>query len=118
MTMKTHKANDRHAPEDQIKARITMVEATDDLYLFATAQTTLQRLCLEAERFQYTYGWLTQWTKTKAYVIHPVGDPPPTVTMSSITITEGIHPRTISQHKILFKAGALKFLCVKVDDPG
>ena len=69
-----------------------MVEAMDDSYLFATKLTTLQRLCLEAKRFQYVYGWITQWTKTKAYVVYPVGNPPPTVTMPSITVVEGIHP--------------------------
>ena len=80
--------------------------------------TTLQRLCLEAKKFQYTYGWLTQWTKTKAYIIYPGGDPLSTVTMPSITIVEGIHPWTISQHEIPLKAGQLEFLHAKVNDPG
>ena len=87
-----------------------MVEATDDSYLFATMLTTIQKLCLEAERFQYAYGWLTQWTKTKAYVIYPAGEPPPTVTMPSITVAQGIHLWTISQHKVLLNAGELEFL--------
>jgi hypothetical protein len=118
MTSKANKANDFHTPDDRLRARITMVEATDDSYLFAISLTTLQRLCLEAERFQYAYGWMTQWTKTKAYVIYPNGDSPSTVTMPSITVAEGIHPWTISQHEIPLKAGELEFLRAKVDDPG
>ena len=118
MTSKANKANDFHTPDDRLQARITMVEATDDSYLFATSLSTLQRLCLEAERFQYAYGWLTQWTKTKAYVIYPDKDPPPTVTMPSITVAEGIHPWTMSHHEVPLKASKLKFLCAKVDDPG
>src|ERR1700683_3703121 len=117
MSTKAQKANESHTPDDHIPARITMVEATDDSYLFATTLTTLQRLCLEAERFQYAYGWLTQWTKTRAYVIYPNEESPLTVTMPSIKVAEGIHPWTISQHVIPLKAGELEFLCVKVDDP-
>jgi hypothetical protein len=59
MTMKANKANNFHTPNDQLQAKITMVEATDESYLFAITLTALQNLCLEAERFQYTYGWLT-----------------------------------------------------------
>jgi hypothetical protein len=118
MTSKANKANDFHTPDDYLQARITMVEATDDSYIFATSLTTLQRLCLEAERFQYAYGWLTQWTKTRAYVIYPGEDSPLTVTMPSITVAEGIHPWTISQHEVPLKAGELEFLRAKVDDPG
>ena len=118
MATKAYKAENCHTPDNHLQARITMVEATDDSYLFATSLTMLQKLCLEAERFQYAYGWLMQWAKTKAYVIYPIGEPPPTVTMPSIMVTEGIHPWTISQHEISLKSGELKFLCAKVDDPG
>ena len=38
--------------------------------------------------------------------------------MPSITVTEGIHPWTISQHEISLKSGELEFLHAKVDDPG
>src|SRR5882762_91102 len=64
------------------------------------------------------YGWLTQWTKTKVYILYPNGDPPTTVTMLSITVAEGVYPWTISQHEVLLKAGELEFLHAKVDDPG
>ena len=95
-----------------------MVDATDDSYLFALTLTTLRKLCLEAERFQYAYGWLTQWSKTKAFVICPNGTPPPTISMPSITVATGIHPWTISNHDVPLKSGELEFLRAKVDDPG
>ena len=56
MTMKAWKANDVHTPNDCIQVRVTMVEATDDSYLFAITLTTLQKLCLEAERFHTCMG--------------------------------------------------------------
>ena len=118
MSTKAQKANESHTPDDHIPARITMVEATDDSYLFATTLTTLQRLCLEAERFQYAYGWITQWAKTKVFVIHPDGMPPAMISMPSITIAEGVHPWTISWHDVSLKTGELEFLRAKVDDPG
>ena len=71
-----------------------------------------------SQEIPYVYGSLTQWTKTKAYILYPDGDPPTTVTMLSITVAEGVHPWTISQHEVLLKAGELEFLRAKVDDPG
>jgi len=49
MTMKANEANNFHTPDDQLQARITMVEAMDDSYLFVITLTALQSLCLEAE---------------------------------------------------------------------
>ena len=51
MATKAYKAENCHTPDDHLQARITMVEAMDNLYLFATSLTTLQKLCLEAKRF-------------------------------------------------------------------
>jgi Reverse transcriptase (RNA-dependent DNA polymerase) len=118
MSTKALKTNNVHTPDDRIQARVTMVEATDDSYLFALTLTTLRKLCLEAERFQYAYGWLTQWSKTKAFVICPDGTQPPTILMPSITVAEGVHPWTVSNHDVPLKPGELEFLRAKVDDPG
>jgi hypothetical protein len=38
--------------------------------------------------------------------------------MPSITVAEGVHLWTISQHEVTLKVGELKFLRAKVDDPG
>jgi hypothetical protein len=118
MSTKAQKANDTHTPDDCIQARITMVKAMDDSYLFATMLTTVQKLCLKVERFQYAYGWITQWAKTKAFIIYPDGTPPTTILMPLITIENGVHPWTISWHDVPLKASELEFLWAKVDDPG
>ncbi|KDQ49630.1 hypothetical protein JAAARDRAFT_63609 [Jaapia argillacea MUCL 33604] len=56
--------NDPHLSIDNIRLPIVMVEATDDSYIFAKTLVGLQYFCLMMERFQFTYGWLTQWSKT------------------------------------------------------
>jgi hypothetical protein len=108
--MKAKRTDNLHTPDNNIQARVTMVKATDDSYIFSLTLTTLQKLCLEAERFQYAYGWLTQWAKTKAYVLHPTEDTLGMVLMPSITVVDGVHPWTILQHKVPLKVGKLKFL--------
>ena len=60
---KSHKSGDPHTPLDNIQLQVTMVEATDNSYLFATTPGTLAKFCPEMERVQYAYGWLTQWAK-------------------------------------------------------
>ncbi|ESK81507.1 hypothetical protein Moror_15682 [Moniliophthora roreri MCA 2997] len=52
-------ANDPHHPIDNVTVPITMVEATDDSYIFSTLLNSLQSNILAMERFQYAYGWLT-----------------------------------------------------------
>jgi hypothetical protein len=89
---------------------MTMVEATDDSYIFALTLQALSAFCLEMERFQYAYGWLMQWAKTYAYILCPSGPTPDTVSMPSITIQEGIHPHTIKWYDVPLRVGELEFL--------
>jgi hypothetical protein len=106
-----------HLPTDLMCLLVTMVEATDDSYIFALMQQALCSFCLEMEWFQFAYGWLTQWEKTIAYVLCPLGPVPETVMMPSITNSKSIHPHTISWHNVPLKVGELEFLQCKVDDP-
>jgi hypothetical protein len=106
-----------HTPDDSLQLPVTMVEATDDSYLFALTLQTLRKFCLEMERFQYAYGWQTQWVKTTAYVLCPSGSTPETVSIPSVTIQDGVHPYTVSNHDVPLRVGELKFLHCKVDDP-
>jgi hypothetical protein len=57
---------DPHLPDDHIKLPIHMTKATDDSLIFACTIPALQTFCLLEERFQYAYGWLTNWQKTVA----------------------------------------------------
>jgi hypothetical protein len=87
-----------HSLIDSIQLPVTMVEVTNDSYIFTLTLKALQLFCLEMERFQFAYSWITQWAKTIAYRLGPSGPAPNTVSMPSITIQEGIHPHTISYH--------------------
>jgi hypothetical protein len=60
-----------HLPDDSKWLPVTMVEATDYSYIFALTLQALQSFCLEMERFQFAYGWMTQWAKTSAYLLGP-----------------------------------------------
>ncbi|KAJ7853588.1 hypothetical protein B0H13DRAFT_1642863 [Mycena leptocephala] len=59
---------DPHLSDDRLTTKVIMVEATDDRYLFACSLRALQRNTLEMERFQFAYGWFTQWSKSMAYL--------------------------------------------------
>jgi hypothetical protein len=108
---------DMHTPDDSSHLHVTMVEATDDLYIFARTLKTLCSFCLEMECFQFANGWFTQWEKTSAYLLYPSGPAPNTVSMPSITIQDGIHPHTVTWHDVPLRSGELEFLRCKVDDP-
>lgn len=95
-----------------------MTEATDDSYIFATKLPTLTRFCLGMERFQFAYGWITQWLKTKLFVLSATGQIPDWLEMESVTLDEGVHPWTISKRRVLVILGELEFLRIKVDNPG
>jgi hypothetical protein len=114
---KSHQSGDPHTLLDNLQLQVTMVEVTDDSYLFATTPETLGNFCLEMERFQYAYGWLTQWAKMNAYVINPTDEVPKTIKMPSVTLQQGIDPWIISHHYVPLKVGELEFLRMKVDDP-
>ena len=54
---------------------------------------------LAMERFQYAYGWQTQWAKSNAYIIAPVKDKtyPDTITFELVTISRReVDPLTIT----------------------
>src|ERR1700683_227086 len=95
-----------------------MVEATDDSYIFATNPKSLAKFCLEMERFQYAYRWLTQWAKMNAYIMNLPGEVDKTIKMPSITIQNGIDPWNILYHNVPLKVNKLEFLHTKVDNPG
>ena len=112
-----HERIDPHQPDDNISLPIRMIEATDDSILFARSLQALQSFCLLEERFQYAYGWLTNWQKTTAYVLSPKGPQPDTVSLPSISVEHGVSPLTISYHDVPLIPDELEFLRVKIDNP-
>lgn len=56
--------NDPHLKDDGNYLTVAMVEATDDSFLFSKSLTSLRKNTLAMERFQFAYGWMTQWSKS------------------------------------------------------
>ncbi|KAJ7015871.1 hypothetical protein C8F04DRAFT_876197, partial [Mycena alexandri] len=55
---------DPHLPDDNLRTLVGMVEATDDSHLFSRSLPSLRRNVLAMERFQFAYGWTTNWLKS------------------------------------------------------
>jgi hypothetical protein len=113
----SHDRVDPHLPNDDISLPIRMIEATDDSILFARSLSALQSFCLLEERFQFAYGWLTNWQKTTAYILSPSGAQPDTISLPSITVKHGVSPLTVSYHDVPLITNELEFLRVKIDNP-
>ncbi|KAJ7185757.1 hypothetical protein C8R46DRAFT_881750 [Mycena filopes] len=110
---------DPHLSDDKLQIVVTMVEATDDSFLFAKSLRAAQRFCLEMERFQFAYGWLTQWSKTFAYILNdknPLGQE--RLSFPSVTVEPGVDPWTVKYYDVPVIRSGLDFLNAKVDDPG
>jgi hypothetical protein len=71
------------------------------------------------ERFQFAYGWLTQWSKTFAYILNDKDpNPPDRISFPSVTIEPGVDPWTVKNFEVPVIRNGLDFLNAKVDDPG
>ena len=60
LTSTSNEHGDPHFMDAQLKLPVTMVEATDDSYIFSQSIESLIQNTLAMERFQYTYGCQTQ----------------------------------------------------------
>ncbi|KAJ7243120.1 hypothetical protein B0H12DRAFT_1131436, partial [Mycena haematopus] len=110
---------DPHRRDDLLQVLVTMVEATDDSFIFAKSLRAVQKFCLHMERFQFAYGWLTQWRKTFAYVLNDKDpNPPAQLTFPSVTIDPGVDPWLIKNYEVPVIRSGLDFLNAKVDSPG
>ncbi|KAJ7146761.1 hypothetical protein C8R44DRAFT_827281 [Mycena epipterygia] len=108
ITTVSFKRADPHLPDDRLKLHVAMTEATDNSYLFARSLKSLRRNTLEMERFQFAYGWLTQWSKTVAYALQVKGSTPAKVIFDSVTNQRG--------HDVPLIRDELDFLRAKVDN--
>ncbi|KAJ7711082.1 hypothetical protein B0H14DRAFT_3524695 [Mycena olivaceomarginata] len=71
------------------------------------------------EHFQFAYGWLTQWSKTFAYILNDKDpNPPDRISFPSVTIEPGVDPWTVKNFEVPVIRTGLDFLNAKVDDPG
>lgn len=119
VTSTSNERKDPHSPDARVKIQVAMVEATDDTYIFSKTIESLQRNTLEMERFQYAYGWLTQWSKSNAYILAPEKETiyPDEITFQSVSVGQGVDPMIITEHKIALIKNDLDFLRTKVDNP-
>jgi hypothetical protein len=87
---------DPHPPNDYSKVLVTIVEATDNWFIFAKSLHAAQNFCLHMERFQFTYAWLTQWRKTYAYVLGD-RDParPERLSFLPVSLDPGVDPESL-----------------------
>jgi hypothetical protein len=120
ITPTSNERRDPHLMDAQLQLQVAMVEATDDSYIFSRSADSLIRNTLAMERFQYAYGWQTQWAKSNAYIIAPAKEKtyPDTITFESVTIGgREVDPLKITKHTIALIKNDLDFLRTKVDNP-
>ena len=68
------------------------------------------------ERFQYAYGWMTQWSKSMACVLSAAMDQPNSISLPSVTIQRGVNPLILTEHEVPLIHDELEFLRAKVDN--
>ena len=108
---------DPHTKDAEAQLLVGMVEATDDTYIFSRSLSSLITKTLAMERFQYAYGWLTQWSKSRAYVLAGPKDHPRHAEFQSVSTAPGTDPLVITKHRVEIVADELEFLRTKVNDP-
>ena len=115
-----NKRGEPHLIDARQKLLVAMVEATDDTYIFSKSIESLVKNTLVMERFQYAYGWQTQWAKSYAYILTSETEKecPESITFQSVSIGGiEVDPLTISEHPIALIKNDLIFLRTKVDNP-
>jgi hypothetical protein len=119
VTSNSKKRKDPHLKDAGLELPIAMVEATDDTYIFSRTIESLQQNTLVMERFQYAYGWLTNWSKSNAYLITPEAGKqyPDNITFQSVSVGRGVDPLVETEHTISLIKDDLDFLRTKVDNP-
>ncbi|KAF8164064.1 hypothetical protein BJ912DRAFT_1035130 [Pholiota molesta] len=81
---------DPHTSDADLHILIAMVEATDDSYIFSKSIESLRNNTLIMERFQFAYGWMTNWAKSNAYILAPEQGKVYTDTLSFDSVSTGI----------------------------
>src|SRR5258708_26749158 len=89
--------HDPHRISDLSTIKVTMVEATDDLLLFAPSLSSLQAMCLCMEQFQFAYGWLTSWEKSELVILNTTSTQTHSISMPMVDASPCPSPST-TQH--------------------
>ncbi|KAJ3717448.1 hypothetical protein C8R42DRAFT_534956, partial [Lentinula raphanica] len=103
-----------HTPSDAISVPLNMVKATDDSIIFAASETSLARSCLMMERFQYAYGWTTNWSKSLAFILN-APSPPSSLRLPSIPSNPSL-PHSISLKSVPVVCSHFEFLRIETNN--
>jgi hypothetical protein len=119
ITSSSKERKDPHIVDVKLQILVAMVEATDNSYIFSKSIDSLRKNTLIMEQFQYAYGWLTNWTKSNAYLLAPEQGKiyPETITFDSVSVGQEVDPLTIINHTIALIKDDMDFLRTKVDNP-
>jgi hypothetical protein len=117
ITTSSMERDDPHLKDASARLLVGMVEATDDSYIFSKSLKSLISNTLEMERFQYAYGWMTQWSKSRAFVIGGTEIHHNQVSFESVTTGSDSNPMDVTEHQVELIDDDLDFLQTKVDNP-
>ncbi|KAI0361274.1 hypothetical protein OH77DRAFT_1391885 [Trametes cingulata] len=104
-----------HTPDDHLRLRVHMVEAMDDSILLMPTLTALQTAALHADRFQATYGWETNWSKSLLYATQ-APTTSGTVPIPSVDPSDPDSPN-LTNNPVPITTDFFDFLRVQVNDP-
>ena len=109
--------DDPHLKDARLSLHVAKVEATDNSYIFSKSLASLQHNTLAMEHFQHAYGWLTQWAKSKAYMLSAMSDQPDVVNFQSVSTGRRVNPLAMTEYDVALIKDDLDFLRTKVNDP-
>ena len=103
-----------HTPLDHIHLDLSMVEVMDDSLIPSSDLPSLKRIAHDADRFQATYGWETEWRKSVLYMYNT---PPPQILDACMPSVNYANPQdgNSSWHDIPIITNHITFLHVPIN---
>ncbi len=94
-----------------------MVEATDNLLLFAPSLSSLHAMCIHMEWFQFAYGWHTAWEKSEVIILNSAPSPIQSVSMPTTDLSPSASSYCIPMTPVSLHHDQIQFLHVSMNDP-
>ncbi|KAF5368760.1 hypothetical protein D9615_010404 [Tricholomella constricta] len=109
-----------HVPSEASELRVSMIEAMDDSLLLYSSIPLLLSMARDADRFQATYGWETEWRKSAFYAynspFYPNSSPNPTISIPSVDFANPSSPTTF-MNDVRVVTSHTVFLRMPIDRP-
>ena len=105
-----------HTPLDHTQLDLCMIEAMDDSLLPSSNLSSLKMTARDADRFQATYRWETEWWKSALYVYNTL---PPDCLYASMPSVDYTNPQsgTVTWHEVPVITSHTTFLRVPINQP-